>query len=192
VEPQKRCPDCAETVLAAARVCKHCGYEFFPAGQYQPPPPAPPPSPYGAPPTHPPGPPAGAYGAPPTPYGTPPPAYGAPPSDQRRLLLLAAAAAVAILGAFVWISASNSGDGRSDSTACATDLDTIKTAIAAWTTQYASGDPNDIFDTKYPTSMSDLTDSNGGPLERSSALYDVSGDGSTYPTISSRGDCPAP
>lgn len=24
----KTCPDCAETVLAAARVCKHCGYEF--------------------------------------------------------------------------------------------------------------------------------------------------------------------
>lgn len=24
----KTCPDCAETVLAAARVCKHCGHEF--------------------------------------------------------------------------------------------------------------------------------------------------------------------
>jgi uncharacterized protein UPF0547 len=24
----KRCPDCAETVLADARVCKHCGYQF--------------------------------------------------------------------------------------------------------------------------------------------------------------------
>ncbi len=24
----KACPDCAETVLAAARVCKHCGYRF--------------------------------------------------------------------------------------------------------------------------------------------------------------------
>jgi hypothetical protein len=24
-EPTKRCPDCAETILAAARVCKHCG-----------------------------------------------------------------------------------------------------------------------------------------------------------------------
>ena len=27
----KRCPDCAEVVLAAARVCKHCGYRFAPA-----------------------------------------------------------------------------------------------------------------------------------------------------------------
>jgi hypothetical protein len=27
-EPTKRCPDCAEEVLAAARVCKHCGYRF--------------------------------------------------------------------------------------------------------------------------------------------------------------------
>ena len=26
----KTCPDCAETVLAAARVCKHCGHEFGP------------------------------------------------------------------------------------------------------------------------------------------------------------------
>jgi ribosomal protein L37AE/L43A len=26
----KRCPDCAETVLAAAKVCKHCGYRFAP------------------------------------------------------------------------------------------------------------------------------------------------------------------
>jgi hypothetical protein len=26
----KRCPDCAEAVLAEARVCKHCGYRFAP------------------------------------------------------------------------------------------------------------------------------------------------------------------
>jgi hypothetical protein len=26
--PKKQCPDCAETVLADARVCKHCGYRF--------------------------------------------------------------------------------------------------------------------------------------------------------------------
>jgi len=25
---QKQCPDCAETILADARVCKHCGYRF--------------------------------------------------------------------------------------------------------------------------------------------------------------------
>lgn len=25
---RKRCPDCAETVLGAANVCKHCGYRF--------------------------------------------------------------------------------------------------------------------------------------------------------------------
>ncbi|WP_156675757.1 MULTISPECIES: zinc ribbon domain-containing protein [unclassified Mycobacterium] len=28
--PTKNCPDCAETVLAAARVCKHCGHRFIP------------------------------------------------------------------------------------------------------------------------------------------------------------------
>lgn len=26
----KRCPDCAETVLASARVCKHCHFRFAP------------------------------------------------------------------------------------------------------------------------------------------------------------------
>lgn len=29
-ERTKTCPDCAETVLAAARVCKHCGSRFEP------------------------------------------------------------------------------------------------------------------------------------------------------------------
>ena len=29
-EATKTCPDCAETVLAAARVCKHCGFRFEP------------------------------------------------------------------------------------------------------------------------------------------------------------------
>jgi cbb3-type cytochrome oxidase subunit 3 len=27
-KPTKTCPDCAETVLDAARVCKHCGHQF--------------------------------------------------------------------------------------------------------------------------------------------------------------------
>ena len=31
VEAQtKKCPDCAETILADAKVCKHCGYRFAP------------------------------------------------------------------------------------------------------------------------------------------------------------------
>ncbi|WP_082951022.1 zinc ribbon domain-containing protein [Mycobacterium mantenii] len=29
--PTKKCPDCAETILAAAKVCKHCGYRFTPS-----------------------------------------------------------------------------------------------------------------------------------------------------------------
>ncbi len=29
VKESKQCPDCAETVLKAARKCKHCGFEFF-------------------------------------------------------------------------------------------------------------------------------------------------------------------
>lgn len=31
----KQCPDCAETVLAAANVCKHCGYRFSHQGGHQ-------------------------------------------------------------------------------------------------------------------------------------------------------------
>ncbi|MFV8315324.1 DUF2510 domain-containing protein [Mycobacterium sp. 23] len=27
-ERTKKCPDCAETILAAAKVCKHCGYRY--------------------------------------------------------------------------------------------------------------------------------------------------------------------
>jgi Uncharacterised protein family UPF0547 len=27
-EPSKQCPDCAESVLEAAQVCKHCGHRF--------------------------------------------------------------------------------------------------------------------------------------------------------------------
>lgn len=29
--PTKGCPECAETVAAAARACKHCGHRFAPA-----------------------------------------------------------------------------------------------------------------------------------------------------------------
>lgn len=32
-ETVKTCPDCANVVLAAARVCQHCGYRFAPALQ---------------------------------------------------------------------------------------------------------------------------------------------------------------
>jgi general secretion pathway protein G len=83
---------------------------------------------------------------------------------------------------------------RAQKSACDTDLDTIKTGIAAWTTQYASGDASDIFTTKYPTSMSDLTNPDGGPLERASKLYDISGTGTAYPTISVKAgaDCTLP
>ncbi|GJO59108.1 hypothetical protein NJB1604_52980 [Mycobacterium marinum] len=29
--PTRQCPDCAETILAAAKVCKHCGSRFAPS-----------------------------------------------------------------------------------------------------------------------------------------------------------------
>ena len=34
--PMKACPDCAELVLAAARKCRYCGYEFRPAPHARP------------------------------------------------------------------------------------------------------------------------------------------------------------
>jgi len=34
--PMKACPDCAELVLAAARKCRYCGYEFRPAPRARP------------------------------------------------------------------------------------------------------------------------------------------------------------
>jgi hypothetical protein len=34
----KKCPDCAETILADAHVCKHCGYRFAPNAPDAPPP----------------------------------------------------------------------------------------------------------------------------------------------------------
>lgn len=37
----KKCPDCAETILADAKVCKHCGYRFAPAATSSAPSPAP-------------------------------------------------------------------------------------------------------------------------------------------------------
>jgi ribosomal protein S27E len=36
--PTKKCPDCAETILADAKVCKHCGYRFTPASAPKAPP----------------------------------------------------------------------------------------------------------------------------------------------------------
>lgn len=35
--PTKNCPDCAETILADAKVCKHCGYRFAPSSHDAPP-----------------------------------------------------------------------------------------------------------------------------------------------------------
>lgn len=32
----KKCPDCAETILADAKVCKHCGYRFAPPASSEP------------------------------------------------------------------------------------------------------------------------------------------------------------
>jgi hypothetical protein len=82
--------------------------------------------------------------------------------------------------------------GTSPAVRCETELDTIKTAIAAWNAQYASGDTADIFDTAYPRSMADLTDPDGGPLERPATGYDISGTGDAYPDIIGLQGCPTP
>jgi predicted RNA-binding Zn-ribbon protein involved in translation (DUF1610 family) len=41
----KKCPDCAETILGAAKVCKHCGYRFAASPSTEPSRPAPQPEP---------------------------------------------------------------------------------------------------------------------------------------------------
>jgi hypothetical protein len=124
--------------------------------------------------------------------------------DPIRIGFAAIGAVVVLVLAMVVFGKDASSDGLSDGFSdvfsdgpvlaqdCDRDLATVKTGIAAWNTQWASGDENDIFDTEYPTSMDDLADLDGGPLVRASTLYDVSGDGSTYPTITSLGDCPDP
>jgi hypothetical protein len=35
-QQRKKCPDCAKTVLAYTRICKHCGYRFAPAASSEP------------------------------------------------------------------------------------------------------------------------------------------------------------
>ena len=92
---------------------------------------------------------------------------------------------IVILGilAGVVIFAIGSIQDRAQKNSCTADQDTIKTAIAAWNTQYASGDTGDIFDTKYPTGMADLTVDGEGFLEKASKLMNVSGSGSTYPSF---------
>jgi hypothetical protein len=122
------------------------------------------------------------------------------------IAIIGAIAAVLVVGIIVVLGNrhGNQGDGNpfgsdgfdivgtSPSARCETELDTVKTAIAAWNTQWAAGDPADIFDTTYPTSMADLTDPDGGPLERPASGYDISGDGDTYPEIIGLGGCPSP
>ena len=94
---------------------------------------------------------------------------------------------IVILGvlAAVVIFAVGSVRDRAETNACETDTKTIKTAIAAWNTEYL-GD-NTAYATAYPTSMNDLIAANTKLLQEASSLHSISGTGSAPPTISKVG-----
>lgn len=93
---EKICPRCAETVKMAAKICKHCGYEFTAAEQPIPAPrnPAPPPVSQPAPAQQP-----AQVNPPYRPYSAPPPPQVAtdPPARGRGLLIVLAAIVGVIL-----------------------------------------------------------------------------------------------
>ncbi len=95
---------------------------------------------------------------------------------------------IVILGvlAAVVIFAVGSVRDRAQKNACKTDAKTLKTAIVAWNTEYLSGDSS-YYTTAYPSSEAALTASNTKLLQEESSLWNLSGGGSSVPTIVAEG-----
>ena len=95
---------------------------------------------------------------------------------------------IVILGvlAAVVIFAVGSVRDRAQKNACKTDAKTLKTAIVAWNTEYLSGDSS-YYTTAYPSSEAALTASNTKLLQEESSLWNLSGGGSSVPTITAQG-----
>lgn len=113
--------------------------------------------------------------------------------DQKSLsakgfTLIELLVVIVILGvlAAVVIFAVGSVRDRAQKNACKTDAKTLKTAIVAWNTEYLSGDSS-YYTTAYPSSEAALTGSNTKLLQEESSLWDLSGGGSSVPTITPQG-----
>ena len=96
---------------------------------------------------------------------------------------------IVILGvlAAVVIFAVGSVRDRAETNACETDTKTIKTAIAAWNTEYL-GDTTG-YTTAYPTSETALTQTPTKLLQEESSLHNLTanGAGANPPTITKEG-----
>lgn len=97
---------------------------------------------------------------------------------------------IVILGvlAAVVIFAVGSVRDRAETNACKTDTKTIKTAIAAWNTEYLSAESGSAYDTPYPIAsgtngFGDLVASDTQLLQEPSDLHTLTGGNTTAPTI---------
>ncbi|MCB0963403.1 MAG: prepilin-type N-terminal cleavage/methylation domain-containing protein [Acidimicrobiales bacterium] len=92
---------------------------------------------------------------------------------------------IVILGvlAAVVIFAVGSVRDRAETNACKTDTKTLKTAIAAWNTEYVGDNPD--YTTAYPTSMGDLTTAPTKLIQEPSSLHTLTANagGDDPPTI---------
>lgn len=215
---EKTCPDCAEKVQEAARVCKHCGYRFD-GGRGTPVPPRP----------------AGANPASLSPGDAQPREHpdgttvlvlgilglllcgvlapfawirgkravaeidGAPPGTYTNRGSAQAGKVMGIVGTSLWLAAIAiyvivaigvfaSGSASRSSSTSACETDTKTIKVSILAWNTEFLGGEPSYPTAYPASMDDLIDAQ--LLIEPSSLHTISGNGSTVPTISKiEGEC---